>query len=167
MPEVGQYHDAWQDTRGNWQRGVTTTVYETDGTTPATLYDDQTGTSTLANPIPTGVAQGVAGEDMSGNLIFYATPGPYVLSGSRGGDSWTTPITVDVDTPGAGVGDVVGPASAVDTNVATFDGATGKLIQDSGTAIADVDAAVAASHAEAHTVASHSDTTATGAELKR
>lgn len=31
-----------------------------------------------------------------------------------------------------GSGDVVGPASAVDDNIVTFDGTTGKLIQDSG-----------------------------------
>jgi Phage tail repeat like len=36
---------------------------------------------------------------------------------------------------GSGTGDVVGPASAVDDRIATFDGTTGKLIQDSGTLI--------------------------------
>jgi hypothetical protein len=41
-------------------------------------------------------------------------------------------------------GDVVGPASAVDDRIATFDGATGKLIQDSGDTIADVIADAAA-----------------------
>lgn len=34
--------------------------------------------------------------------------------------------------PGAGTGDVVGPASAVANRIATFNGTTGKLIQDSG-----------------------------------
>lgn len=38
----------------------------------------------------------------------------------------------------AGGGDVVGPASAVDDRIATFDTATGKLIQDGGSTIADV-----------------------------
>lgn len=38
----------------------------------------------------------------------------------------------------AGGGDVVGPASAVDNRLATFDGTTGKLIQDSGTLISDL-----------------------------
>jgi hypothetical protein len=32
----------------------------------------------------------------------------------------------------AGIGDVVGPSSSTSTNLATFDGTTGKLIQDSG-----------------------------------
>jgi len=38
----------------------------------------------------------------------------------------------------AGTGDVVGPASAVDDRIATFDGTTGKLIQDGGATIAEV-----------------------------
>jgi hypothetical protein len=37
-----------------------------------------------------------------------------------------------------GSGDVVGPASATDGNLASYDGITGKLIQDSGIAAADV-----------------------------
>lgn len=36
------------------------------------------------------------------------------------------------------LGDVVGPAGATDNNIATFDTATGKLIQDGGKAIADL-----------------------------
>lgn len=39
---------------------------------------------------------------------------------------------------GSGTGDVVGPASSVDNRVATFDGTTGKLIQDSGVLITDL-----------------------------
>jgi hypothetical protein len=35
---------------------------------------------------------------------------------------------------GAGFGDVIGPDLAVDNNIATFDGITGKVIQDSGVA---------------------------------
>ena len=37
-----------------------------------------------------------------------------------------------------GAGDVVGPSSAVDGNIAEFDGTTGKLIADGGKATADV-----------------------------
>ena len=33
---------------------------------------------------------------------------------------------------GSGVGDVTGPASSTDNAIATFDGTTGKVIQDSG-----------------------------------
>lgn len=45
----------------------------------------------------------------------------------------------------AGAGNVVGPASATDDRIATFDGATGKIIQDGGKTIAEVEAAAAAS----------------------
>ena len=38
---------------------------------------------------------------------------------------------------GTGTGDVVGPDGATGDNVVTFDGVTGKLIQDSGSSIAD------------------------------
>lgn len=41
----------------------------------------------------------------------------------------------------ANVGDVIGPGSAVDDRIATFDGTTGKLIQDGGQTIAQVLAA--------------------------
>ena len=43
---------------------------------------------------------------------------------------------------GGGGGDVTGPASAVDDRIATFDGATGKLIQDSGTTLSDISSAL-------------------------
>lgn len=39
---------------------------------------------------------------------------------------------------GGGGGDVVGPASATDDRVVTFDGATGKLIKDSGTLLSEL-----------------------------
>jgi hypothetical protein len=38
----------------------------------------------------------------------------------------------------SGTGDVVGPGSSVDDNIATFDGLTGKLIQDGGKKISDL-----------------------------
>ena len=38
---------------------------------------------------------------------------------------------------GGGTGDVVGPASSTDNAIARFDGATGKLIQNSGVTVAD------------------------------
>jgi len=43
-----------------------------------------------------------------------------------------------VDSLAPGSGDVTGPAVAVDDNITTFDGVTGKLIQDSGVGIAVV-----------------------------
>jgi len=45
---------------------------------------------------------------------------------------------------GGGTGDVVGPASSIDSNLAAYDGLTGKLIKDSGITMADVITAIAA-----------------------
>jgi hypothetical protein len=42
---------------------------------------------------------------------------------------------------GEGAGDVVGPASAVSSRIAAFDGVTGKLLKDGGKTIAEVEAA--------------------------
>lgn len=39
---------------------------------------------------------------------------------------------------GGGSGDVVGPASSVDNNIAVFDGATGKLLKDGGAAVSSL-----------------------------
>ena len=86
--EVGQWSETFQDERGRPQRGLTIWFYEDDGVTPATLYTGQTGTVSLSNPLPTGVAQGVAGIDDSGNTIAFAVPGPYVVVALRGGVGW-------------------------------------------------------------------------------
>jgi hypothetical protein len=50
---------------------------------------------------------------------------------------WRTSEFVPEDQTGGGSGDVIGPASSTDDNLATFDGATGKIIQDGGKAVAD------------------------------
>jgi len=52
-------------------------------------------------------------------------------------------VTVEVtlvvnETNGAGTGDVVGPASAVNNRIATYNGTTGKLIKDSGYSVQNV-----------------------------
>lgn len=52
---------------------------------------------------------------------------------SLNGDNVTLTIT-PLSGGGGGSGDVVGPASSVDNNIATFSGLTGKVIQDSGKA---------------------------------
>lgn len=55
--------------------------------------------------------------------------------------------TGEIDTVaggGGGTGDVVGPASAVNNDIAVFDTTTGKLIKDGGTTIAALQAATAA-----------------------
>ena len=126
-----------------------------------------------------------SGDPKPGELVVASDTGAVYVgvdAGTAGG--------VAVGGGGGGSGDVVGPSSAVDGNLASFNTTTGKLIKDSGIAAADVTAKAsetalntthrtgdgsdhadvaantAASHAESHTVASHSDTTATGAELE-
>lgn len=63
------------------------------------------------------------------------TPGGF--SGNPGevlrGDGTFAPVAT-----GAGTGDVVGPAGATGDHVVTFNGGTGKLVKDSGVAIAAV-----------------------------
>jgi hypothetical protein len=110
--EVGQWLESFQDERGRPQSNITVWFYDDDGVTPATLYTDQTGTAGLANPLPTGVAQGVAGVDDSGNTIAFAVPGAYVVSVLRGGtEVYRAPCTFDVDVPTTEL--AVGPAEMV------------------------------------------------------
>jgi len=52
--------------------------------------------------------------------------------------TWTDGREFTAGAAGAGTGDVVGPASSVSGRVATFNGVTGKLIQDGGTLLSDL-----------------------------
>ena len=60
-------------------------VYQSDGTTTATLYTDQTRATTTANPVNT---------DGYGNLTFWTNPGIYVLSFNVGGVLTTDTVEV-------------------------------------------------------------------------
>ena len=65
--------------------------------------------------------------------------GTEIIPGLQGGsDVQMTAQDIADLAGGGGSGDVVGPASAVDDNIATYDGTTGKLIQDGGATIASV-----------------------------
>ena len=61
------------------------TVYESNGSTLASLYTDQTMATASANPVTT---------DTLGNLAFFATPGVYILSFSIGGVATTRTVQV-------------------------------------------------------------------------
>ena len=61
---------------------------------------------------------------------LYTTPPGDAAKFWRGDASWAVP-------PGGSGGDVTGPASATDDNFASFNGATGKIIKDSGHKPAD------------------------------
>jgi hypothetical protein len=63
-----------------------------------------------------------------GTIVASGTPSSSTFL--RGDGSWATPT--------GGSGDVVGPASSVNARIATFNGTTGKLIQDSGFTTANI-----------------------------
>lgn len=67
----------------------------------------------------------------------------------RGDASFAAPLG------GAGTGDVVGPASAVNNRVVAFDGATGKLIKDSGLLYTDLVVTTDARLTDARTPTAH------------
>jgi hypothetical protein len=95
--------------------------------TPAVQYTD-----TKANiEALTGIAEGA---------IAYATDSNEL--GSYDGAAWTW------GGGGGGTGDVVGPASAVNNDLAAFDTTTGKLIKDSGVLTSDVASAVSLKHTQ-------------------
>lgn len=141
MPDVGQWGpEPFLDLRGRPRTDITATVYEPDGTTLATLYADQSGTTALANPLPTGVATTTAGLDVRGNGSFYAEPGPYVLVVARGGtEVYRSPITVAADDDTAGGG---GPGAVTSVNTQT-----GAVVLDAGDVGADPAGAAAAAQA--------------------
>ena len=66
----------------------------------------------------------------TGTVIVYAKNDGLLYAKDDAGTE--TPLGVS----GSGLGDVVGPASSVDSQLVLFDGATGKLLKDSGYSIA-------------------------------
>lgn len=88
-----------------------------DSATGQPSFKDDAGTTTSLQGIP---GEGVPTGGTAGQVLEK-------VDGTDYNTQWATP---------AAGGDVVGPASAVDDRIATFDGTTGKLIQDGGTTIA-------------------------------
>jgi hypothetical protein len=88
-----------------------------------TALDGKLGTSGEAATVAT-----INGRISAGTNVTLSGTGtaasPYVINASGGGG-------------GGGSGDVVGPASATDNAIVRFDGATGKLIQNSSVSITD------------------------------
>lgn len=70
---------------------------------------------------PIGDVVGTTGTRIPDNLVKWNSQGQAVDAG--------------ISAIGGGSGDVVGPAGAINNNLATFNGATGKLLKDSGLAI--------------------------------
>lgn len=69
-------------------------------------------------------------------------PGPGLPPGGLTGQIATKASNADFDvvwsSSGAGLGDVVGPASSTNNRIAAFNGTTGKLIKDSGLLVSEV-----------------------------
>ena len=94
---------------------------------PATVVPTLTDTGDIAGVATIGVT-GVATLGGTALPAVTGTAGQVLTISAPGTATWSTPT----------IGDVVGPASAVDNHIATFDLTTGKLIQDnSSVAISD------------------------------
>lgn len=109
--------------------GSTTISGTNTGDQTISLSGDVTGSGT--GSITTTIASGAV--DLA---MLSATGTPSGSTYLRGDNTWAAV---------SGTGDVVGPASAVDSNFAAFDSTTGKLIKDSGSAASSFEAAGAIS----------------------
>lgn len=88
-----------------------------------------------------------AGSDITSGTVATARLGSGTANSTtflRGDGTWASP-------GGGGTGDVAGPASAVDSRIAAFDGATGKLIKDGGTTIAALQSSIDGKASTSHT----------------
>ncbi len=122
-----------------------------DQSTAIDAFDASTSTGTKSTMYMEDLTSGerwtydiTAASDSSGYWELTVTH----VAGTGSFASNNVAITViprgDKGADGAGSGDVVGPASAVDNRVATFDSITGKLLQDGGKTIAEIEASAAA-----------------------
>jgi len=107
-----------------------------DGTTGKLIKD---GAQTIAQVIAAAVAV-LSGLDFLTHTDESATlpSSRTLLAGSNITFNDTVANQRTISSTAGGTGDVVGPAVAVDDRIATFDGTTGKLIQDGGQTIAQV-----------------------------
>lgn len=107
------------------------TLFVDDGTGLPSYKDDAGAVTSLEGPRGVGIPTG----GTTGQVLAKQ-------SGTDYDTAWTA----------AGSGDVVGPVSATDGHIATYDGATGKLIEDGGASIADVRAIPQNSQSAAYTL---------------
>jgi hypothetical protein len=95
----------------------------------------------------------ISGSTTTGNCAQFGSGGTLVDSGAACGG-------------GGGGGDVTGPASSVSGNITTFNGLTGKIIQDSGKALPTGNV-VGTGQANTFTTGAQDFSTATSFDLKR
>lgn len=136
----GTEHIAWATAVSN----ATNTLLADIGTLPADVTQLQIDVTQLQadilNKVETSSNSG-AGEGLALPKVGVDLPFKSLVAGPN---ITLTPAadTITIDSIAAGTGDVVGPAGAVDNNIAVFDGVTGKLIKDGGTTIAAILASV-------------------------
>lgn len=121
--------------------------------------------NTASASVPVSKQKSIQFEDEGTNLGTKGTVDEVDFTGTgvtatRTGDKVTVNIAAG---GGGGSGDVTGPASSTNNNIATFNGATGKIIKDSGLSQASFDAAGAAAAAQAASQPLDSDLTAIAA----
>ena len=136
-----KWADAIRDESGLAIDAVTISVKDPATNALIPIFSDEAGTA-KANPFTTG-AKGI--------VSFYvnSTTNPQItIHAAKVGHDFTVwnELFSNVRLRLTGAGDVVGPASAVNNNLAAFDGTTGKIIKDSGNLSADVADAVAKRH---------------------
>ncbi len=100
------------------------------GTNTAATMTVGTGASIV--PSGSGAIHATISDNLTGTPTVPNGTAATTQSPSDGSTKLATTAYVDAAVAIGGSGDVSGPASAVSGNVATFNGATGKLIQDSG-----------------------------------
>jgi hypothetical protein len=110
------------------------------GTGTQTFTLQQTGKSFVANQWALIYSRANSANSMLGQITSYSGSTLVVSVSAVGGSGtktdWNIVLANSIASPGimppVGTGNVVGPGSATDGNLAVYDGATGKLIKDSG-----------------------------------
>lgn len=123
---AGQYEDEFIDRKGNAVPFAEVSVFVWGTQTPAVLYADRDRAVVLANPLPTGVATGIAGLDDDANGLFWTEPGRYVMAARVDGTLvFSGPIIVNLDPEEPSSLGATGPAGATGAQGATGVSVTG------------------------------------------
>lgn len=112
---------AWErtitDNAGNVLTGVQISVFQADGSTPATIYGQQAGGGPIGNPFNTGLQT---------SAKFYAEAGRYVIRASKDGN---TKEFIDVDVAGRAVRDDLGSAAYLTAATSRTDATQGRALR--------------------------------------